>query len=90
MTHTDRTNAQPRSLDWLHREVSALHDRVGQGATAWLAERGIDATSLDRQGADSATWNLACYLALRAEDMELTRSAFHEAAAYLAGSRVAD
>ena len=78
MTHTDRTNAQPRSLDWLHREVSALHDRVEQGATAWLAERGIDATSLDKPGADSATWNLACYLALRAEDIRALQSALAE------------
>ncbi|MGM0516824.1 MAG: pyruvate kinase [Pseudomonadota bacterium] len=71
MTHSDSPNA--RSMKRLFDEVTALRERVERGATDWLAARGID-----HPRTDPAAWNLACYLALRSEDIRTLQSALAE------------
>ena len=62
-----------RSLGWLRQQVHDLRERIEHLASAWLCTRGIDDPR-----ADIATWNLACYLALRAEDIRELQSALAE------------
>ena len=52
------------SIEWLLDEITALRERVVERATRRL-ERALG--HADRAGASS--WNLACYLALRSEDL---------------------
>ena len=64
MNTATRDHQTAISIDWLLDEVSALRERVVDRATRRLERELGDA---DRAGPSS--WNLACYLALRAEDL---------------------
>jgi pyruvate kinase len=70
MTHADITNAPPRSFERLYQAIAALHDRVIRRADAWLEQHG----HADGRN-DPSMWNLACYLALREEDIRELQTA---------------
>ncbi|WP_322522161.1 pyruvate kinase [Guyparkeria halophila] len=63
-TTDNRDCAATDSIEWLLGEVTALRERVQERATRRLEQELGDA---DRAGPSS--WNLACYLALRSEDL---------------------
>lgn len=64
MNATNHPADSESSVNWLLQEMTSLRDRVRKRAFEWLGKH-IDAP--DRAGTGS--WNLAYYLALRAEDL---------------------